>query len=214
MTTAKPQNATTGICIRSKDDTVSWEELTELLHDAYAQHLKNGLNYAAATQTPAQTKARAEGHSGQKSDTLVAFDNDKLVGTISYEISNGTKWYHGKRYLFFHQFAVLTDCKSKGIGSKFLSYIEEIAKAENCDTVVFDTAESASELIHWCQKRGYVRTSYVSWCNTNYNSIVFTKAFNNKGQFWRKFNFVCSKLSFPLIQALKQIVRKIRARSS
>ena len=78
-----------GIEIRFKDDSVSWEQLTELLHAAYKTNADNGMNFAAASQTVEQTIKRiGDGR------VLLAFDSLKLVGAITCKIKkDGNSWY-------------------------------------------------------------------------------------------------------------------------
>lgn len=77
------------IVIMPKPDSISWEEITELLHLAFASHLENGLNYAACTQTEEETRQRVG-----DGMCMVALINGELVGTatLNFYRGGGSSW--------------------------------------------------------------------------------------------------------------------------
>lgn len=192
------------IVIREKDDGVSWEQLTELLHNAYSDWQSAGLNYAAATQSAEATRRRAEPENAVKYTTLVAFDAERPVGTVSYGIFKGERWYHGEKYLLFYQFGVLREYQKSGIGSRLLSAVEAAAEREQAACVVMDTAQNAHSLVEWYHKKGYRDVNFISMPNTDYYSLVFAKPlspdFPSEKECARRFE-----------QAKKRCRRKLRA---
>ena len=162
--------------ITEKDDSVSWEEITDLLHRAYAVRKEQGLNYGAVSQTVEQTIQRAQPKGTIRNVTLVAKENGKLIGTTTFCIRAGNKWYEGGKTLFFHMTAVAPEQKGKGLGNRLIEETIAAAGREDCDTVVFDTAQKANDLVEWYTRRfGFQKVGLVSWPNTNYYSIEFVK---------------------------------------
>lgn len=85
------------IVIMPKPDSISWEEITELLHLAFASHLENGLNYAACTQTEEETRQRVG-----DGMCMVALINGELVGTATLNFYRG--WLILGKLLFIRIF--------------------------------------------------------------------------------------------------------------
>lgn len=156
--------------IREKDGTISWELITELLHNAYAMRLYDGLKFAAASQFSEETEKRAT-REAENNITLVALDNGTLIGTITGHI-NG-------KVLSFEMFGVSPDYQKKGVGKKLLDELERRGREEGCQTITMDTARGAKDLVHYYTNRGYRKVNLVSWPNTNYYSIVFEKPLSN-----------------------------------
>ena len=56
-----------------------------------------------------------------------------------------------------------------------MDIIEGKAKALGADELALDTAEGASHLIGYYEKRGYRFMEYVNWDVTNYRSVIMSK---------------------------------------
>lgn len=160
-----------GIEIRFKDDSVSWEQLTELLHAAYKTNADNGMNFAAASQTVEQTIKRiGDGR------VLLAFDSLKLVGAITCKIKkDGNSWYKKGINGYIYQLAVLPEYRKNGIGDMLLKGAYDYFKNNQANGVILDTAEKAERLINYYKRQGFVPVDYTHWSGTNYNSIILRK---------------------------------------
>ena len=150
------------IVIMPKPDSISWEEITELLHLAFASHLENGLNYAACTQTEEETRQRVG-----DGMCMVALINGELVGTATLN------FYRGVAHL--GQVAVHPDFRKYGIGRKLQAYILEDARNRKLSALVCDTSERATEIVAWYLRTGWQKVGLASGQTTNYYSIVFRK---------------------------------------
>lgn len=151
----------------------SIEELTRLLHRAYAQLARMGLNYTAADQTPDTTRRRIE--HGQ---CLVAVDGSRLVGTIlvNSAVPNPLGECFGKPEIAsFHQFAVAPERQGRGLGSLLLARAESGVRRLGFAEVALDTAESAPQLVAFYVRRGYRSVAAVRWNGKTYRSIVMSK---------------------------------------
>lgn len=154
-----------------RDDSI--EELTRLLHRAYAPLARMGLNYTAADQTPATTRMRVE--HGQ---CFVAVDGGKLAGTILVNsvVPNPLGECFGRpEVASFHQFAVATECQGRGLGSLLLAHAEGWAKRSGFAEVALDTAESAPQLVAFYVRRGYRSIAPIRWNGKTYRSIIMSK---------------------------------------
>lgn len=159
--------------IREVEATDSLEEITELLHRAYAPLAAQGLHFVASHQSLATTRERIEsGH------CLVATHQGKIVGTITYYIgpyASKCEFYGHSGNARFGQFAVDPTLQGIGLGKKLLSKAEALAKAQGATEMCLDTAETAFQLIDFYERSGYRKVGKVDWDSTNYVSVVLGK---------------------------------------
>lgn len=149
------------------------EELTALLHSAYAALAKQGMRYWASYQSPAETLERLS-----DGDSYLAFYGERLAGTINLappDPENKVSWYRREDVCSFHQFAVAPDLQGKGIGEALLAQAEARAKELSYAEIALDTSERAERLIATYSKRGYRHVEYVNWDSTNYRSVVLSR---------------------------------------
>lgn len=152
----------------------SVEDLTELLHRAYAVLAGMGLKYMATHQSVEVTRARvAEG------ECFVATSNRAIVGTIAFRPAARTKgcpWYDRPEVASFGQFAVEPTLQSNGLGRRLVAQVEERARASGAKEIALDTAEPATHLVEWYGRLGYRFIETTKWSHTNYRSVVLSKA--------------------------------------
>ncbi len=157
-----------------------YEEITELLHESYREHLEAGRHYLAAVQTVEQTKERLDG-----SYCVVAYDNDRLVGTMSFRIQKNEnhkrrKWYEDDVRIFVGQLAVLPsyrNSKAMVLMAMKASTLDDVKAAQS---VITDTSTQAHNLVDSYLKMGFQIVDLISWETTNYYSYVFRKNMHGK----------------------------------
>lgn len=149
------------------------DELTRLLNAAYKKLADQGFRYLASHQDSKITKQRIEeGH------CFVATLDDRIVGTVTFyspQQNAGCDWYDQPFVAKYGQFAVEPELQGSGVGSKLIRYVEELAAKENAEEIAIDTAEGASELINYYNRRGYRFIEYAQWQETNYRSVILSK---------------------------------------
>jgi GNAT superfamily N-acetyltransferase len=151
----------------------SIDEITDMLHEAYGPLAQNGMRFVASYQAPSVTRERVK-----KGETIVAFDNGRLVGIITLaEIATtrGSPLYDRDDVASFGQFAVRPSHQSRGIGARLLELVEQRALEKGVGELALDTSERAAQLIELYQAKGYRFVEYVQWSDTNYRSMVFSK---------------------------------------
>ena len=167
----------------------SWDELVELLHEAFQERLEQGLQFTRsfiAAEELSQLLAN--------SIILVAVDTDTdlLAGMAAlrlYDDDNG-KW------AFLSDLAVRPQYKRRGIMTLLHKRIVEIAKSNNCEYIQSDTAVGAKSSVKWHLKNGYRKYDMCSFKATNYYSYIFRKQLvphpiwsnpiKSKLYFWKK----------------------------
>ena len=154
--------------IREKTEETSWEELTNLFHEAFQERLDQGLNFTCSFFTPEDLEHRSENNV-----VLVAIDKDNntLAGTAFVEVvhdKNGTWGY-------LSNMAIKPEYKRYGIGSKLEKQRIAIAKEGGCNYVISDTAKGATSSVKWHLKNGFKLVGLESFFSTNYYSYIFRK---------------------------------------
>ncbi len=150
------------------------EELTRLLHSAYAPLAKEGMHYLASRQSVSVTLDRL-----REGEAYLFFLHEQLVGTVSlYEgISKrvSADYYRQPGVYLFGQFAVSPSLQGRGFGSRVMDFLEARAREKGARELALDTAEQASKLIHMYEKRGYRIVSSTQWPDVSYRSLILTK---------------------------------------
>lgn len=154
------------------DDSV--EELTKLLHGAYARLGSMGLNFTAVDQSAGTTLERIKA-----GYCLVASEDGQLVGTIVVEpcgpdISE-CPYFARPGVASAHQLAVAPQHQGKGIGSRLLDAAEKWARENGFSELALDTAEPAHHLVALYMRRGYKCVGSVQGEGKRYRSVFMAK---------------------------------------
>ena len=160
--------------IRTLAASDSLAALTHLLHRAYAPLAAAGLNYTAADQTPDVTAQRIE-----RGECAVALAGDVLVGTITVEgphSNAGCPWYRQPNVASAHQFAVDPTYQRGGFGSALMEWAEAWAGHRGYTELAVDTAEPASHLVAFYNRRGYRFIEFAQWHGKHYRTVILSKS--------------------------------------
>jgi GNAT superfamily N-acetyltransferase len=152
----------------------SLEEITAVLHRAYARLAAMGFNYTAADQDVETTRKRFDGGQG-----FVAIDNEKIVGTIVVQPSKPTSpcaYYRHAHVASIHQFGIEPTRQGAGIGRALIAKCEQWARENGFVEIALDTAEQATHLIALYAKLGYEQRDFVQWEGKVYRSVVMSKS--------------------------------------
>jgi len=159
--------------VRPLAESDSIDELTGLLHRAYARLGQLGLNYTAVDQSAEVTAQRIRGGA-----CYVATLDDALVGTIVVQptyAENACEYFTRPGVAAAHQFAVEPARQSLGIGRMLLARAEAWAHANGFRELAMDTAEQATHLIDLYARLGYRHAGWVQWPGKVYRSVVLSK---------------------------------------
>jgi len=152
----------------------SLDEITNLLHRAYAVLADIGLKFMATDQSVEVTRARV----AQGECFVATSSGNVIVGTIVFRNGAQTKgcpWYDRPEVASFGQFAVEPGLQSNGLGRRLLAHVEERARASGSGEIALDTAEPARHLVDWYGRLGYRVIETAQWGHTNYRSVIMSK---------------------------------------
>ena len=160
------------IAIRLIEPGDSIEELTALLHRAYADHAAAGRVFYATYQTPQQTRERISG-----GECWIALRDGTIVGTVTIKAPYRKKpdYPAPDNVGVFTMLAVLPALRGTGLGNRLLALAEKRIAEKGLPHAVFDTSSLATELIAWYERRGYEKIGTYKWDVTNYESVVMAK---------------------------------------
>jgi ribosomal protein S18 acetylase RimI-like enzyme len=161
------------LIIRRISPSDSLEDLTRLLHRAYAGLLAQGLRYVATHQDVATTRSRIA-----CGECYVAEVEASVVATVTFReasVTAGCEWYDRTDVASFGQLAVAPEYQQRGIGTALLDSVEERARATGAAEISLDTSERAKVLIDWYIRRGYRVVQTADWEATNYVSVILSK---------------------------------------
>jgi GNAT superfamily N-acetyltransferase len=159
------------IIIRPLCESDSIAELTDLLHRAYNSQMDPGLIFFAAHQSEEDTKERA-----REGECFVGTLDGKLVATITLYHGKHLQceWYKRDGVWFFGQFAVDPSLRKAGLGTALISMCEQYARERGASEMSLDTAETATKLIAYYNKRGYRPVDHVQWDVVDYRSVILS----------------------------------------
>ncbi|WP_052460914.1 GNAT family N-acetyltransferase [Microbacterium gorillae] len=153
------------------------EELTELLHLAYGEHLVEGLNFTAATQSVQTTRHRC---AGGGSWVVVAPGGIRATATMSLPPSSSlqklTAAAREPRRAWLNQVAVHPELRGTGLASVLFHGALEWARDAGARSVGVDTAEPATALVGLYEHWGFTRADTVHWHGKTYDSTVLIRS--------------------------------------
>ncbi|WP_297674449.1 GNAT family N-acetyltransferase [uncultured Bacteroides sp.] len=162
-----------------KPDEISWESITKLLHEAFTEHVEQGLHYSACDQTAEITRKRCE-----NGICLIALFNGVLVGTGTVSFFKK----EGEKYASLSQMAVLPEYKKFGFGSKIRDEIIKICFENGIEAIYCNTSEKAIKIVNWYVNAGWQKVGMCSYRETNYYSVIFR--YPIMGHKYTRFNVV------------------------
>jgi ribosomal protein S18 acetylase RimI-like enzyme len=162
------------IQIRHLSPTDDLEQVTRLVHLAYAQHAAMGLRYWGTHQSVADTAKRFASGQG-----FVAELAGEYVGTVTVrppQPESPLKLYRDPRTWSICQFAVSPSVKGAGLGKALHEAALAHARQHGGQVMALDTAAPAKGLIAMYRAWGYQHVGEHSWRpHTNYESVVMSR---------------------------------------
>jgi GNAT superfamily N-acetyltransferase len=160
--------------IRLLREDDSMEELTQLLHRAYAELGAMGFWYKAVDQSVDVTRKRVS-----RGECYVLIHRGELGGTALLLPPScrapHCEWYDRPDVAVMGQFAVEPRHQRRGWGSELIRHLEARARELGADELSLDTSEGAAHLIALYERRGYRHVGHAQWEHTNFRSVLLSK---------------------------------------
>lgn len=154
------------IKIYHNNEKAPYPEISSLIRESFKERLDAGLNFGCATFSAKQLCDHV------KNDyVFVAYDEDKIVGTVTISIKEKLGYKYGS-----HEFlAISNKMKGKGMATYIFQTVLEFAKEQELDFLTSTTAVDALSSIKYHKKNGFHIYRYDSFQSTNYYSYHFIR---------------------------------------
>ena len=164
------------LAVVEKPDWVSYEEITDVLHDAHASTAGKGMHFVALTQSAEDTKRRL-GEDGKFFVALAEKDGrQEVAGVGAISFSKSCKGWYGKGqpYAEIKMVGVRGAYKEQGISSMLYQALEAYGFSR-VDLITMNTAENNAIVLDSNARHGWKRVDFRSWAKTDYYSVVMAK---------------------------------------
>lgn len=151
----------------------SLNELTRMLHRAFARLGRMGLNCFCVDQTADATRQRIA-----KGECFVAESDGRIVGSITLcrpESDSESATYRSRTVAKVIQFAVDTEFQGRGLGLMLLDLAESWATRHGYREIALDTPEPAEHLIAFYRHFGFHLVEAQQFAGRAYRSAVLLK---------------------------------------
>jgi GNAT superfamily N-acetyltransferase len=152
----------------------SYEQLTAMLHRAFARLGMMGLNCTCVDQDVAVTMRRA-----QAGDCFVVVCEGKIVGTVTlyaHDSESACEHYHHDNVATIRQLAIDPSWQSRGIGKSLLAFAEHWAATRGYAEIALDTPYPAAHLVAFYRGQGFRIVDVMRFAGKVYDSAILSKA--------------------------------------
>lgn len=162
------------IRIIEKPDSISWDDIHNLLIEAHQRNFKKGIVLGYAKK-PGKEIAKTLGKDGR---CWVAMDGDKIVGTTSVTFFTGKDWWNkGKKVAHGCFTGILRQYQGIGILDELNKRKYEYSISSGAEMTQGDTAEGNKIMRIILAKGGYKTVAFYS-PKTNHYSVIVVKWFS------------------------------------
>ncbi|CAD6531016.1 GNAT family N-acetyltransferase [Paraburkholderia sabiae] len=152
----------------------SYEQLTAMLHRAFARLGMMGLNCTCVDQDVAVTIRRAEA-----GDCFVVVSEKKIIGTMTLYASDSEsacEHYHRHDVATIRQLAIDPSWQNRGIGKSLLAFAEHWAATRGYAELALDTPYPAAHLVRFYRGQGFRIVDALRFAGKVYDSAILSKA--------------------------------------
>ena len=152
----------------------SIEQITEMLHRAFARLGEMGVSCSCASQTAEVTRKRIS-----RGSCYVALQGERIVGTVTvYEtdLASESAHYRDAQVASVRQLGVDPDFQGKGIGSALLQVARSWARRHGYSWLALDTPEPACHLIQYYSALGFKMAETLQFSGRPYRSVLFAQS--------------------------------------
>ncbi len=174
------------------ETTVTYAQLTDLIHAAFEERLQQGLNFTCSRMSEKDFERRMK-----DGTVFVALDEEtgELLGTVSIFVKTD---YKGRKYGYHEYLAVSPKAKHMGVATQLTQAWTGFAHENGLQYIKSDTATRAYSSVKWHLKNGFHKYGVVAFDNTDYVSYLFIKYLD------------CPTKRSPIILRLRYIYSRFR----
>ena len=164
-----------GIRVIEKPERISYQEIRDILVAAHKKNFEQGIVMHTTELSPQELQERV----GSKGKTFIAVKDGKIVGTASYRIREQHKWYVDGLVVDEILVGVLPEYSGMHIYSRLYDSIENAARKENYNLIIFSTAEKNINKQQIGIKKGFHYVNFFVAEDNDHYSVIMAKWLNN-----------------------------------
>ena len=156
--------------IRRINSTDSIEDVTEMLHSAFAPMARLGANCQCCNQSSSTTRERMA-----RGDCLIAVADRRIVGTLTMETcdpSSSIAHYRRPSVASLHQFAVDPAYQGGGVGRSLLKVASMWARMRQFGEIALDTPALALDVRAFYAHQGFRLVQVARLAGRDYESVI------------------------------------------
>lgn len=159
------------LTVLEKKDSIPYDDIVRILHDAHKSLVEKGMNFGASRQNAQDIENRLS----DDGKFIIAKIGDQIVGVgaVNTCILNH-KWYGKGRVAKYDLLGVASEYKGRGISKIIDKKREEIGYSIS-DLIITDTSEHNDIVLDSYRRKGWIYVDYQSFVGTNYYSIVLAR---------------------------------------
>lgn len=159
-----------GISVKVRPETVSWEEISQVLRKAHRDNMQRGVHMTYPNLPPKQLWEKTEGRGGT---LFVAIDGDCVVGTAAVVRIEKAIWCWNGAYAYCFLDAVLPDYTGQGVFKQLAQVQEQWAREAGISHLLLDTNVRNRHMLRVCRKSGWHAVDYR--IHKGYSSVMLVK---------------------------------------
>ncbi len=159
---------TDGIQILEKPEWVTWDEIHEVLIHSHSENRSKGI----IMRKPSLPGDEIRREIGEDGIMLVAFYDNKLVGTAGLLKKECKSWFHNGYYGYCCFDAVLPEYNGKGIYRELCEIRTQIAQKKGLEALYVDTHHENKHAIDVNLRNGFRRVG-VRNLSDHWNVVLF-----------------------------------------
>jgi len=149
--------------------------LAAMLHRAYAEQVRMGLQPLAGRQDAETTARRCR--SGEAWLATIDGRIDPVGMILLHEVEDAAfpPWFLRSEVAHFSLLAVDPLVQHAGIGARLVAHAEQRCAANGHEELALSMAEPDTRLLGWYVRRGYRVVDHWQWPYTNYRSLIMSR---------------------------------------
>ena len=170
------------IRVIEKPDTLSYELIRDVIHQAHKAHIEKGIIMKITTFSAEELEERIVRNNGK---CFIATENERVVGTVSYIIKHLNHWYKSGDAAELTMIGILPNYQGKRIFSMLYKKLEEEIRKKGYTTICCDTPVNNIHAQQLYTKAGFTYVDYFASPSNHYsvemlkwlNGCPFSKAY-------------------------------------
>lgn len=194
------------IVYKKKDESVSWEEIRQVVFRSHESNRKNGVDIRNAHLSSEELAASL----GKEGACFVALDGEKVVGTCSVAFREIRTWFAKGKVAYLTLAAILPEYKGRHIFKHLSALRNEYIKSVGCKLCYMNVAEYNHERRAIAIKEGFVEVAinYNPYNPHNYITYCYWYAGSPFPKIFISFMFLVSKSRLIMGSVIRSIKGK------